>query len=57
MKIRDAVGEEEFESYLTDYDDKFKKNIDILSKIYNIKSTKKKHIYAPFAAAIRTKTS
>ncbi|XP_011063428.1 PREDICTED: uncharacterized protein LOC105151429 [Acromyrmex echinatior] len=42
MKIRDAVGEEEFESYLTDYDDKFKKNIDILSKIYNIKSTKKK---------------
>jgi len=42
MKIRDAVGEEEFESYLADYDDKFKKNIDVLSKIYNIKSTKKK---------------
>lgn len=42
MKIRDAVGEEEFESYLADYDDKFKKNIDILSKIYNIKPIKKK---------------
>jgi len=42
MKIRDAVGEEEFESYLADYDDKFKKNIDVLSKIYNIKSSKKK---------------
>lgn len=42
MKIRDAVGEEEFESYLADYDDKFKKNIDILSKIYNIKPSKKK---------------
>lgn len=42
MKIRDAVGEEEFESYLVDYDDKFKKNIDVLSKIYNIKSSKKK---------------
>jgi len=42
MKIRDAVGEEEFESYLVDYDDKFKKNIDVLSKIYNIKPSKKK---------------
>lgn len=42
MKIRDAVGEKEFESYLADYDDKFKKNIDILSKIYNIKPSKKK---------------
>lgn len=42
MKIRDAVGEEEFESYLADYDDKLKKNIDILSKIYNIKPSKKK---------------
>ncbi|XP_011871564.1 PREDICTED: uncharacterized protein LOC105564074 [Vollenhovia emeryi] len=42
MKIRDAVGEEEFESYLEDYDDKFKKNIDVLSKIYNIKPSKRK---------------
>lgn len=42
MKIRDAVGEKEFESYLADYDDKFKKNIDVLSKIYNIKPSKKK---------------
>lgn len=42
MKIRDTVGEEEFESYLADYDDKFKKNIDVLSKIYNIKPSKKK---------------
>lgn len=42
MKIRDVVGEEEFESYLADYDDKFKKNIDVLSKIYNIKPSKKK---------------
>lgn len=42
MKIRDAVGEEEFESYLVDYDDKLKKNIDVLSKIYNIKPSKKK---------------
>ena len=42
LKIRDAVDEEEFESYLAHYDDKFKKNIDVLSKIYKIKSTKKK---------------
>lgn len=42
MKIRDAVGEKEFESYLADYDDKFKKNIDVLSKIYNIKPSRKK---------------
>ncbi|XP_071558648.1 uncharacterized protein [Temnothorax nylanderi] len=42
MKIRDAVGEEEFGSYLADYDDKFKKNIDVLNKIYNIKPNKKK---------------
>lgn len=42
MKIRDAVGEVEFESYLADYDDKLKKNIDVLSKIYNIKPGKKK---------------
>ncbi|XP_011164293.1 uncharacterized protein LOC105199069 isoform X2 [Solenopsis invicta] len=42
MKIRDVVGEEEFESYLADYDDKLKKNIDVLSKIYNIKPSKKK---------------
>ncbi|XP_011701488.1 PREDICTED: uncharacterized protein LOC105458119 [Wasmannia auropunctata] len=42
MKIRDAVGEEEFESYLADYDDKFKKNIDVLSKIYNIKPSRKR---------------
>lgn len=42
IKIRDAVGEEEFESYLADYDDKFKKNIDVLAKIYSIKSNKKK---------------
>jgi len=41
MKIRDMVGEEEFESYLVDYDDKLKKNIDVLSKIYNIKPKKK----------------
>lgn len=41
MKIRDEVGEEEFESYLADYDDKLK-NIDVLSKIYNIKPSKKK---------------
>ncbi|KAL6256824.1 hypothetical protein P5V15_011763, partial [Pogonomyrmex californicus] len=42
MKIRDTVGEQEFESYLADYDDKLKKNIDVLSKIYNIKPSKKK---------------
>ncbi|XP_012535111.1 uncharacterized protein LOC105835962 isoform X2 [Monomorium pharaonis] len=42
MKIRDAVGEEEFDGYLVDYDDKFKKNVDVLSKIYNIKPCKKK---------------
>lgn len=42
MKIRDVVGEEEFESYLTDYDDKFKKNINVLAKIYSIKSSKRK---------------
>ncbi|XP_072762296.1 uncharacterized protein [Anoplolepis gracilipes] len=42
MKIRDEVGDEEFESYLVDYDDKLKKNIDVLSKIYNIKPSKKK---------------
>ncbi|EZA50927.1 hypothetical protein X777_10555 [Ooceraea biroi] len=42
VKIRDMVGEEEFESYLADYDDKLKKNIDVLSKIYNIKPSRKK---------------
>ncbi|XP_070154270.1 TOG array regulator of axonemal microtubules protein 1 isoform X4 [Polyergus mexicanus] len=42
MKIRNEVGDEEFESYLADYDDKLKKNIDVLSKIYNIKPSKKK---------------
>ncbi|EFN68289.1 hypothetical protein EAG_13200 [Camponotus floridanus] len=42
MKIRDEVGDEEFESYLADYDDKLKKNIDVLSKIYNIKPSKRK---------------
>lgn len=42
MKIRDMVGEEEFNSYLVDYDDKLKKNIDVLSKIYNIKPSRKK---------------
>lgn len=42
MKIRDAVGDEEFESYLVDYDDKLKRNIDVLSKIYNIKPGKRK---------------
>ncbi|KAL0109941.1 hypothetical protein PUN28_013527 [Cardiocondyla obscurior] len=42
MKIRDAVGEEEFDSYLADYDDKFKQNIDVLNKIYNIRPSKKK---------------
>lgn len=42
MKIRDAVGEDEFESYLMDYDDNMKKNIEVLSKIYNIKSCKKR---------------
>lgn len=41
MKIRDAIGVEEFESYLEDYDNKLKKNIEILSKIYNVKSNKK----------------
>ncbi|CAL7945263.1 unnamed protein product [Xylocopa violacea] len=41
MKIRDAVGVEEFESYLEDYDNKLKRNIEILSKIYNVKSNKK----------------
>jgi len=41
MKIRDIVGEKEFGSYLVDYDDKLKKNIDVLSKIYNIKPKKK----------------
>ncbi|XP_029678629.1 uncharacterized protein LOC115244815 isoform X3 [Formica exsecta] len=42
MKIRNEVGDEEFESYLADYDDKLKKNIDVLSKIYNIKPSKRK---------------
>lgn len=42
MKIRDAVGDEEFESYLADYDDSMKKNIEILSKIYNIQPGKRK---------------
>ncbi|XP_050576482.1 uncharacterized protein LOC126915660 isoform X2 [Bombus affinis] len=41
MKIRDAVGIAEFESYLEDYDNKLKRNIEILSKIYNVKSAKK----------------
>ncbi|XP_015436767.1 PREDICTED: uncharacterized protein LOC107192087 [Dufourea novaeangliae] len=41
MKIRDAVGVEDFEGYLEDYDNKLKRNIEILSKIYNIKSGKK----------------
>lgn len=40
-KIRDAVGTETFESYLEDYDNKLKKNIEILSNIYNIKSNKR----------------
>lgn len=42
MRIRDVVGQEEFESYLVDYDDKIMKNIEILSKIYNINCNKKK---------------
>ncbi|XP_020295110.1 uncharacterized protein LOC109860437 isoform X2 [Pseudomyrmex gracilis] len=42
IKIRDAVGEEEFDNYLADYDDKFKKNIDVLAKIYSIKPNKRK---------------
>lgn len=37
MKIRDAVGEEEFEGYLADYDGNMKRNIEVLSKIYDIK--------------------
>ncbi|XP_076231349.1 uncharacterized protein LOC143177360 [Calliopsis andreniformis] len=41
MKIRDVVGIEEFEGYLEDYDNKLKRNIEILSKIYNVKSNKK----------------
>ncbi|OAD61435.1 hypothetical protein WN48_10137, partial [Eufriesea mexicana] len=41
MKIRDAIGVEEFEGYLEDYDNKLKRNIEILSKIYNVKSSKK----------------
>lgn len=40
-KICDAVGTEEFESYLEDYDNKLKRNIQVLSKIYNIKSARK----------------
>ncbi|XP_014468480.1 PREDICTED: uncharacterized protein LOC106741218 [Dinoponera quadriceps] len=42
MKIRDAVGKKEFESYLADYDDNMRRNIEILSKIYNIRSGRKK---------------
>lgn len=42
MKIRDAVGEEEFDGYLADYDDNMKKNIEILSKIYNIRPESKR---------------
>ncbi|XP_025156270.1 uncharacterized protein LOC105185536 isoform X1 [Harpegnathos saltator] len=42
MKIRDAVGEEEFNGYLVDYDDNMKKNIELLSKIYNIRPGKRK---------------
>ncbi|CAK9804594.1 hypothetical protein ANTPLA_LOCUS4118 [Anthophora plagiata] len=41
MKIRDSVGVEEFEGYLEDYDNKLKRNIEILSKIYNVKSSRK----------------
>ncbi|XP_076179428.1 uncharacterized protein LOC143152802 isoform X2 [Ptiloglossa arizonensis] len=41
MKIREAVGTEGFENYLADYDNKLKRNIEILSKIYNVKSTKR----------------
>ncbi|CAK9809684.1 hypothetical protein ANTQUA_LOCUS6124 [Anthophora quadrimaculata] len=41
IKIRDSVGVEEFESYLEDYDNKLKRNIEILSKIYNVKSSRK----------------
>ncbi|XP_078043188.1 uncharacterized protein LOC144473288 isoform X2 [Augochlora pura] len=41
MKIRDAVGVDEFESYLEDYDNKLKRNIEVLSKIYNVRSSKK----------------
>ncbi|XP_026666980.1 uncharacterized protein LOC108622030 isoform X2 [Ceratina calcarata] len=43
MKIRDAVGVEEFEKYLEEYDNKLKRNIEILSKIYNVKSSGKTH--------------
>ncbi|XP_033322844.2 uncharacterized protein LOC117218507 isoform X2 [Megalopta genalis] len=41
MKIRDAVGVDEFESYLEDYDNKLKRNIEVLSKIYNVRSSRK----------------
>ncbi|XP_043259645.1 uncharacterized protein LOC122401523 isoform X1 [Colletes gigas] len=41
MKIHDVVGTEEFENYLKDYDNKLKRNIEILSKIYNVKSAKR----------------
>ncbi|XP_031847953.1 uncharacterized protein LOC116433699 isoform X1 [Nomia melanderi] len=38
IKIRDAVGVDAFEGYLEDYDNKLKRNIEILSKIYNVRS-------------------
>ncbi|XP_076303071.1 uncharacterized protein LOC143221512 isoform X2 [Lasioglossum baleicum] len=41
MKIRDAVGVDQFENYLKDYDNKLKRNIEILSKIYNVRSSRK----------------
>ncbi|XP_076646829.1 uncharacterized protein LOC143355670 isoform X2 [Halictus rubicundus] len=41
MKIRDAVGVDQFENYLEDYDNKLKRNIEILSKIYNVRSSRK----------------
>lgn len=41
IKIRDAVGVDAFEGYLEDYDNKLKRNIEILSKIYNVRSSGK----------------
>ncbi|KOC66264.1 hypothetical protein WH47_07333 [Habropoda laboriosa] len=41
MKIRDSVGVEDFQGYLEDYDNKLNRNIEILSKIYNVRSNRK----------------
>ncbi|KAG7203790.1 hypothetical protein KM043_013810 [Ampulex compressa] len=40
MKIRDAVGTQLYDDYLASYDPKLRKNIELLCKIYNVKSNR-----------------